>query len=180
MAMDRNERAERWLKWKRFQQENSQGLLKWAEANGIVGDDEQFVLAETFSRVVLAKALRKQFPDCKIIQMGLYDHYDIKVENPLMVVEGKFRLNDDNAYPTDDLTMAKADYIAMVDEGCPAYVVDVFYNGVVRAYNIADGNEGVWTHSSTTAESGYEKTESKLCYNPSDAVWTTNITLPIL
>ena len=177
--MDRSEQAKRYYQWKRYQHRNEKELTEWAHKRGLEGSGE-FFLAEAFSRVCLEKAIRRWFPfDIEIRQMGMYDHFDAFVPYPISVIEGKFRLNDSDEYPTDDITMKKADYVAMVDSGCPAYLACIFFDGVVRFYNIGDWNgTGTWTHSGTTAGGGDLKTEMRLQYDPKDAVFTTTITLP--
>lgn len=176
--MNKSEQAKRYYQWKRYQHQNSEKLLNWAHSRGIEGNNE-FVLAEAFSRICLEKVMKQWHPDCEIRQMGLFDHYDVLVLVPPTVAEGKFRLNDSDEYQTDDITMKKADYVAMCDSGCPSYVVNIFWDGVARAYNIGDWTStNTWTHSGTTAAGGDLKTEMRLQYDPKDAVYTTTITLP--
>lgn len=169
--MDRIKQAERYYKWKQFQHKNEEQILDWAYRNGISGSVIEFVLAEAFGRVMAVKGIRSVLPYAVITQSDLLSHYDMEVDG--YRIETKFRLNDSDEYPTDDLSLKKTEW-----ENIDLYI-NVFWDGVVRCYDIKyPCGEGEWSHNKTTATAGETITESRLSFCPDEALWTTTITMP--
>lgn len=172
--MDKILQRKRMAIWKKYQYDNKEALLEWATKKGIVGD-EVMVLSEVFSRTLGMKAL-KEMGHHHFVQTPLTCHYDF--DNDVRY-ECKFRTNDADEYPTDDLTEKKTDWDEVKNSPVPVLLLYMFWDGVVRCYDMSKPcGDGEWTHSKTTAKPGKEITEGKLSYCPDSALWTTTITLP--
>jgi len=182
--MNKSEQAKRYFEWKKFQNEHSEDLLEFATKMGFAEKRAplEFILAEAFSRVLGIKVIRKNYIDADIYPMPLYWHFDFLVvdgEGNERGVEVKFRLNDSDEYPTDNISISKKDYNAAVSDTIPIDLYNIFYDGKVRVYDLNGKSEvGEWTHSSTTAVDGAKITDKSLSFNPTNILWTTSITMP--
>lgn len=168
--MDSSIRAERYYKWKRFQQANSGSFLTWGEKHLITGNTD-FVLSEVFSRVIGVKALALSSA-LTISQAPLTAHYDLVTDGDTRI-DVKFRLNDSDEYPTDNISESKIGY------GEADQILCVFWDGVCRLYDANSyRSKGQWSHSAKTAQESEIITDGKVSYHPDDAIWTTTITMP--
>lgn len=183
--MDRSEQERRKKIWKEYQSKHSEALLDFATKMGINDPKapEEFVLAEAYSRVLAAKAVLKNYPDCRLIPMPLYWHFDFLLvdgEGNERGIEAKFRLNDSDEYPTDNISLTKKDYNRVAAETIPIDLYYTFFDGTTRVYDLNGKSEvGTWTHSRTTASEGEVITDQSLRFNPYDALWTTSVSVPL-
>lgn len=173
--MDRIKQNERTKIKDKYLNDNKEALLEWAIKKGIEGD-ERMVLSEVFSRTLGIKALKTRGYN-HFSQTPLTCHYDL--DNGVRY-ECKFRTNDADEYPTDDLSEKKTDWKEVKNSPVPVLLLYMFWDGVVRCYDMSRPckTDGQWTHNSTTAKPGKEITEGKLSYCPDSALWTTTITMP--
>lgn len=184
--MDRSEQDRRKQIWKQYQNTHRDILLEFARKMGFydVNAPEEFILAESYSRALAARAILNNYGrDVQIIPMPLYHHFDFLIideEGEKRGVEAKFRLNDSDEYPTDDISYTKKDFNATASTEFPIDLYYTFFDGTVRVYDLnGKSNDGTWTHSSTTAAEGRTITDSRLSYNPMDALWTTTVSIPL-
>lgn len=183
--MDRSKQADRYFKWKQYQNTHRDILLEFADKTGIYDKNapEEFVLAEAYSRALAARAILNNYRNVTIIPQPLYHHFDFLIideDGNKRGVEAKFRLNDSDEYPTDDISYTKKDFNATASTEFPIDLYYTFFDGTVRVYDLnGKSNDGTWTHSSTTAAAGRTITDSRLSYNPMDALWTTTVSIPL-
>lgn len=167
------EKQDRKRRWKQFQEDNKEVLMNFAHTNGFDNGEEPFILAEAFSRTLIEKATRQVYGE-KGKQQHLRCHYDTEVADKK--IEGKFRLNDSDQYPTDDISLSKEEYLEMEDS---CIIVFAHWDGVVRAYDLKGKHkEDEWHKPRYTTKDSEKVTETRLQYDPKDAIWTTTITLP--
>ena len=172
-------------RWKQYQYEHKDSLLKFARKMDIcdTNAEEDIILAESFSRALAARAIFNNYRNITVYPMPLYHHFDFLVvdeDGNKRGVEAKYRNNECGHYPTDDISMTKKDYNAAVSSEFPIDLYYTFFDGTVRVYDLnGKSNDGTWTHSKTTAIQGRTITDSRLSYNPMDALWTTTVSIPL-
>lgn len=180
--MDSRERSRRYFEWKDYCGRNEDKLMDFAAKNGF---DEptakkEFITAEAFSRTLTVKAIREHYQGCQLIPKPLRHHYDfdlITEDGEQRGVEGKFRTCDSTEYPTDDISLNKKEWI---DEGKPIDLVNIFYDGVVRAYDLnGPSTTSTWTHLAQAAVESRSITDERLQFKPEDAIWTTTVSVPL-
>lgn len=184
MVMNKQLQAERHSSVNRFAENNKEKLLEWGKKKGIVPETDRdipFVLAEIVGRILALKAIKiiSGYTYDSIKQMPLGCNYDMLTPNNKHI-EVKFKYNDDDEYVTDDISLHKKELNEGLEYDGGTEVIIPFFNGVVRCFDmmLPFRDDLEWTRDSTTAVKGVEKTEPKLSYNPKDALWTTNITMP--
>lgn len=185
IVMDKSEQERRKRIWKEYQNAHRDILLEFATKMGFNDPNapEEFVLAESYSRALAARAVLANYPDCRLFPMPLYWHFDFLLvdgEGNERGIEAKFRLNDSDEYPTDNISFKKKVYNKVSSETIPIDLYCTFFDGKTRVYDLNGKSEvSTWTHSRTTATEGELITDQSLSYNPMDALWTTTVSIPL-
>ena len=185
MMMDKSSIEGNKTRWKQYQYEHKDSLLKFARKMDIcdANAEEDIILAESFSRALAARAIFNNYRNITVYAMPLYHHFDFLVvdeDGNKRGVEAKYRNNESDKYDTDFLSKQKKNYNKVISEDIPIDVYYTFSDGKVRVYDLnGKSDEGRCSHNKTTAIEGPRITEDGLYFNPMDALWTTTVSIPL-
>lgn len=191
----------RWSAWMKFVRNNEDYFMMWAVKKGIVTTSEiayasskddydewkDYLLTEVFSRTCGIKAIRQHYgwKVSDIKHMPLSCHYDLTTPDGHKY-ECKFRMNDNDQYPTDRIDEEKKEWVVSAStEGIT--LLYTLWDGVVRAYDMSKpDNTGEWkkwkrsvSHYGSNTTTDYV-TQTFVEWYPQNILWSGTTAMPLI
>ena len=175
---------------------NYDALYAWAESHGLITQEElnemerrkregefykwqKFLGTEVVSRTLGIKAIRQKYGNITLTQQPLLCRYDM-TSSIGKRFECKFRTNDVEQYPTDDIDKDKKNAVYVSDEDTE--LIYIHWDGIVYSYDISrpcNGDKEWEKRYKTMDEDTPTVTMTKLQYDPNDALWSASTITPI-